>query len=434
LNIEAFEFNMKTTRLGSALVILALILSCTTQHDRRTHIELWGLGVEGEIVSKMIPDFERRYPDIQVTVQQIPWTAAHEKLLTAYVGESTPDLAQMGNTWIPEFVAVGALDRLDQRVAASKAIDQSDYFPGIWETNKIDGVLYGVPWYVDTRVLFYRTDLFAAAGFHNPPQTWSEWMAACRAIKARQSKNQYPILIPTNEWAEPVTLGLDLGATLLGKNDTYGAFRDPRFVKAFDFYLSFFRKGYAPVLSNSQVANRYQQFGNGDFAMLISGPWDVGELKKRLPPKVKWMTAPMPAPDGTPYPGLSLAGGSSLVLFKGSPRKEAAWKLVEYLSEPAQQLRFFQLSQDLPARKSAWHTAALEKDPFIAAFRQQLERVAPTPKVPEWEEIATAVFDYAEPAIRGAKSEQQALAGLDAKADQILTKRRWVVEREKGEK
>jgi multiple sugar transport system substrate-binding protein len=42
-------------------------------------------------------------------VQQIPWTAAHEKLLTAYVGESTPDIAQMGNTWIPEFHAVRAL-------------------------------------------------------------------------------------------------------------------------------------------------------------------------------------------------------------------------------------------------------------------------------------------------------------------------------------
>jgi multiple sugar transport system substrate-binding protein len=49
-----------------------------------------------------MPEFERRYPEIQVKVQQIPWSAAHEKLLTAYAGDAMPDVFQLGNTWIPE--------------------------------------------------------------------------------------------------------------------------------------------------------------------------------------------------------------------------------------------------------------------------------------------------------------------------------------------
>ena len=101
----------------------------------------------------------------------MPWTAAHEKLLTAFAGNALPDVAQLGNTWLPELaVQLGALEPLDARVASSPdAVAADDYFGGIWDTNVVDGKLYGVPWYVDTRVLFYRRDLLAAAGIAEVP-------------------------------------------------------------------------------------------------------------------------------------------------------------------------------------------------------------------------------------------------------------------------
>ena len=76
------------------------------------------MGREGEVLSQLMPGFEREHPDIHVEVQQIPWTAAHEKLLTAYVGDATPDIAMLGNTWVPEFVALNALAPLDSFVDA----------------------------------------------------------------------------------------------------------------------------------------------------------------------------------------------------------------------------------------------------------------------------------------------------------------------------
>ena len=80
---------------------------------------MWAFGREGEVVAQLLPDFERRNPGLRVDVQQIPWTAAHEKLLTAFVGDAMPDLAPIGNTWVPEFQEVGALEPLDGRAAAS---------------------------------------------------------------------------------------------------------------------------------------------------------------------------------------------------------------------------------------------------------------------------------------------------------------------------
>ncbi len=97
--------------------LLALVRAWRLRQGGRSRsareLNVWAFGVEGENMEKMVRDFERANPDIRVRVQQIPWTAAHEKLLTAFVGGALPDVAQLGNTWIPEFAALRALAPLD---------------------------------------------------------------------------------------------------------------------------------------------------------------------------------------------------------------------------------------------------------------------------------------------------------------------------------
>src|SRR5262249_10841457 len=111
--------------LGALLVLLS---GCVPSPSDRQTIRFWGMGREGEVVARLLPEFERRNPDIRVRVQQLPWTAAHEKLLTAYAGDSLPDLCQLGNTWVPEFAALRALAELKPEVAASRVIAAEDYF------------------------------------------------------------------------------------------------------------------------------------------------------------------------------------------------------------------------------------------------------------------------------------------------------------------
>ena len=415
--------------LRSALFAF-LLATCTQSGDSRERLEFWGLGREGEVVAELIPEFERRNPGIKVTLQQMPWIAAHEKLLTAYAGQATPDIAQMGNTWVPEFAAVRALEDLG---ALKLNIDRSDYFPGIWATNVIDGTLYGIPWYVDTRVLFYRKDLLAGVGYPRGPRTWTEWIDCMERLQ-RERKSRYGILIPTNEHEHIEVIAMSNAASFLNAGRTRGAFREPRFREAFAFYLQMFHRGFAPPISNVQVGNLYQQFAQADFAMHITGPWQVGEFRRRLPAHMqdKWATAPLPARDASAPTGISMAGGSSLVIFRASKRKEAARKLIEFLSEPAQQVRFYELCGDLPARRSAWRAPALANDPHFPAFREQLERVAPFPQVPEWEQIATILFEHGEAAVRRAMTLDQTLASLDRQTDRILEKRRWILQRRRG--
>lgn len=399
-------------------------------------VELWAMGSEGEAVEAMLAGFRRRHPGLDVRVQRVPWSAAHEKLLTAYVGRTMPDVFQLGNTWIPELVALGALEALDAPMAASASVAREDYFEGVFATNVIGGALYALPWYVDTRLLFYRRDLLLEAGISDPPATWNEWFEACRRIRelaASTGRDRYGLFLPLDEWQTPVILALQRGARLLRDNDSYGDFESAPVREAVQFYLELFRQGLAPRKADAQIANLYHEFASGYFAFYVTGPWNLREFARRLPAGFQdaWATAPMPAADGGgAASGLSLAGGASLAIAASSARKPAAWKLIEYLSEPARQVEFYELSGDLPVRRSAWDAAALADDEKAAAFRRQLEHVRATPQIPEWERIAAKISYHLERMVRGDRDMAGALADLNADVDGILEKRRWMLARE----
>ena len=167
--------------IGATVLALAACSGAEARADQRVTLRFWAMGAEADALSSLVRGFEREHPDIRVDVQSIPWTAAHEKLMTAFVGGATPDLTQLGNTWVPEFTAIGALERLDSMAAHPPAVDSADYFEGIWDTNVIHGALYGIPWYVDTRLLFYRKDILAAAGYDSMPTDWDPWPGKANA-------------------------------------------------------------------------------------------------------------------------------------------------------------------------------------------------------------------------------------------------------------
>jgi multiple sugar transport system substrate-binding protein len=310
-------------------------------------------------------------------------------------------------------------------------VRRDDYFGGVLDMGVIDGATWAVPWYADTRLLFYRRDLFEAAGWTRAPVSWAEWRAALSDLRRRLPAGSHPILLPPTEWEIPVILAFQRGAELLRDGDRFGNFTSPEFRAAFDFYRAFFRDGLAPRRGAAEVGNLYQDFAAGTFACFVSGPWSLGELARRLPPafQERWATAPLPAPEGSP-PGVSLAGGAGLALVRGSPRADAAWRWIEYLAAPEQQVAFHAISGDLPAGRSAWSDPSLARSRNAQAFRAQLDRVRPPPRIPEWERIASRIARHAEAVVRGSESAEAALRSLDREADQMLEKRRWLLRRE----
>ena len=415
------------------LPLWVLSISCSKENSSEKVIKFWAMGAEAEYVTKLVPEFERLNPGIKVKVQQVPWTAAQEKLVTAFASDNTPDACQLGNTWVPQFAALDAIVPLNEYVKISDQINQEKYFPGIWETNVIDNQVFGIPWYIDTRVMFYRKDVFERAGYKNPPKNWVELLDLSQKIKAMHPREEkYAIYLPTNEWAPFVMFGMEAGSSLLKNENTLGDFSSKEFKEAFKYSIEFHKQNLAPI-GISQVTNVYQAFADEYFSIYISGPWNIPEFKKWMIGNLsdKWMTAPMPG-YANDYPGVSLAGGSSLVIFKDSKYKKEVWKFFEYLSKKSTQIEFYKLLNNLPAIKEAWDDPIFKDDPYMQAFYLQFMNVRATPKIPEWEQIAFAkVQQYAELAARNVISVEEALRRLDKDVDRILEKRRWIVEEKK---
>ena len=420
---------MESLRVYLSLIIL-LSFSCS-ESSKETVIDFWGLGSEGEFVKLLIPKFEAENPGIKVKVQMAPWTAAQEKLISAFASENLPDVFQLGNTWIPQFAQLEGISELSDLIRKSTTLKKENYFSGIWDTNVLDSLVYGIPWYIDTRVLFYRTDVFKKAGFDSPPKTWDELYQLSKRIReSHKGEEKYAIFIATNEWANFVIFGLQNGAEILKDNNTYGNFSSEKFAEAFTYLTNFYKENLTP-LGVSQVTNVYQAFAEEYFSMYISGPWNISEFKKWMTGdlKDKWMTAALPGPNENTK-GVSLAGGSSLVISQRSEHKEEAWKLIEFLSKPETQIEFYHLVNDLPAVKEAWKDTSLSNNPYMKAFYEQFNNVVATPKIPEWEQIVfSKLQQYVELAARNVLTVKEALKRLDDDVNVILEKRRWMLSR-----
>ncbi len=410
-------------RFGMTLAALTAA-SATACAPRRGPVNVWAMGIEGETLTGFADTFTDRNPDVAVRVQALPWSAAHEKLLTAFAADDLPDIVALGNTWVPEFHALGALEPLNERLLTSP-LRTDRLFDAVLSSITVDSQILGMPWYVDTRLLFYRRDLLTKAGFSTPAATWAEWD---KQLSALSGDGRYGLLMPFNEYEPLVAFCLQAAEPILLDDGTRGGFQQPGVRSAFAYAASIYQRGYAASVTHSEVTDLYSAFARGDFAFIITGPWNLAEFGRRLPAALQgeWATAPLPGPTGT---GASSAGGASMCLTKASKRKDDAFRFIEFMGAPPQQAAFYAATGDLPSDQRAWPAAGLMQDARAHAFFEQLTLARPAPQVPEWERIANEMVAALERVVRGQVSLDQALKGLDEFAWTILAKRRAMLAR-----
>lgn len=139
-----------------------------------THISFWnGLtGSDGVTLNEMLSGFAEENPDVSVTVEMIVWNTLYQKLQTAFVAGTQPDVILLHASEVPQFGSFGVLrDLSDQYTSGGGWLPDDDISATTMSGMAWDGAIYGIPLDNHGRGLWINTDMFEAAGLSTDPAT-----------------------------------------------------------------------------------------------------------------------------------------------------------------------------------------------------------------------------------------------------------------------
>lgn len=340
-------------------------------------LEVWAMGAEGDKLKTLTDKFTAANPGVKVNVTSIPWSSAHDKFVSAASAGQLPDVAQVGTTWEAEFA--------NQIDPTPSNIDTSKFLEGAQKTTVVNGTSLGVPWYVETRVLYINNNVAKKAGVTAAPKTWDELMTTAKAMKEKGGAQYAISILPGTEgsWQTVLPLMWSNGGKVNSDDNKTWTFDDAKNAEALTYYQQFFTQGLAnkaPV-GDTLVAD----FASGKVPMFISGPWMMSAVENDgKMAKDAYQVAVMPKKESS----ASFIGGSNMVVFKSTKNRDAAWKLVDFMTTKETQVEWFKTIGDLPSVTAALDDPAVKSDEKFAVFAEQLKTAAAPPSVATWEQVA----------------------------------------------
>jgi N,N'-diacetylchitobiose transport system substrate-binding protein len=317
-------------------------------------------------------------------VEFVEWADAHDRFVTSIAGGTTPDVAETGTTWTPEFADAGALAPLDEYVDGAGVGD--DLVEGLVEAGTYDEQLYGMPWYAGVRSLVYNTEMFEKAGVE-PPTTWAELEDAAAALKA-EYPDKIAVAVPGDAefTVYPWVWGAG-GEVATLEGDTWTSHLDsPESQEGIEFWTGLATEGGY----SSEGATTWREtdvldaFAAGDVGMAVMGSWTPGAIvdaNKEM--EGKFAAVPIPGQDGGIAP--SVLGGSHLSMFETAEDKELAFAFIEMMTTGEFAQQWGEQSGYFPGQVSLLDETLKSTDPLVAPFAQQfVEGGASVPVAPTY--------------------------------------------------
>lgn len=292
----------------------------------------------------------------------------HTKLTTNLAtGSGAGDVVVVDVEKIGPFVASGGLVNLSASFKADQYKD--DFAPYAWAQGQgADGDVYGIPVDLGPGVMYYRRDLLKDTGenINEVIKDWDSYIAYGEELK----KNNVYLIASAADVAQAIIF------TTVGDNE--GLYFDakgkpivtsPRFVKAFTIAKEIRDKGLDARIT-AWSNEWYEGFRKGTFATQLSGAWLLGHLQNWIAPETSGKWGVENLPNGI----YGSWGGSFLSIPKQSEHKEAAWKLIQYMTtEREVQLKHFETIGAFPANKTTYDSPIFNEEiPFLGGQKARL--------------------------------------------------------------
>lgn len=366
-----------------------------------TTIELWsfldpaGRGTRPEALAHVISTFESANPGVRVRTNTIQWTELGPQLLRASRAGQVPDVVMLYSPYMAPQVAAGTLLPLDDQMRGWDTANRADLITLPIARDR-QNRLYGLPWELRIFGMFYRRDLFQAAGL-SAPETLAQMVSAGVQLQKPPVMGLGTSFAPATsttpiEWFLPSVIAL--GGPIL-KDDGSAAFVNPATEQMLAFTHDLVHRHRILSLDAALApSDDVQNIGiAGNLAQYFQGSHRLTTMQERSPAGAQWSLVPFPAVEVSKPTPISLQGWN-LSIPRRSRNPQIAFRFIEHWTSPAMQLHQAVVAGYLPVRRS------VARDPGFASEQNQrfglteiLELVSQRPLNFAWPENSDALND-----------------------------------------
>ncbi|HOQ16951.1 MAG: sugar ABC transporter substrate-binding protein [Epulopiscium sp.] len=344
----------------------------------------------------VIQPFLEENPNITVVPTVIDWGSAWTKVTTAATSGEAPDVTQLGTTWV---AAVASMDALADLTPYYDEFGGAEAFlPATLPTTVIEGSdqRFAVPWFVDSRALYYRKDACEIAGV-NPETDFATWDSFKEALKKLNGvevdgKKMVALGMPgKNDWNVVHNFSWWIwgaGGDFVSDDLKTSTINSPEAFEGVKFYTELAIEGLMSMPSLEKNSAEIEAlFNAGEFATIFSGGYFAKTIKdnavKDPENSIVDKVGVAMIPEG-PKGRHVFFGGSTLAVYKTTKHMDEAVKLIQFLTSKEAQIEYSKRHGNLPATKEAYEDPYIDQDPMLSVFKEQAKYGRAYPSIPGW--------------------------------------------------
>jgi arabinogalactan oligomer/maltooligosaccharide transport system substrate-binding protein len=351
---------------------------------------------ERDVFETIATEFEELHPGVTVEYTNVGFSDAQNRFKNAAGANEAPDVMRTEVAWVADFASLGYLYPLDGTTALE---NQDDFLDASWASTQYEGQTYAVPQVTDTLALFYNRSLLREAGV-DVPRTLAD---------VEDSRAAFEDIDVTPMYAQgddpyyflPFLYGE--GGDLVDAEAEQVTIDNEAGVAAFQQFQGLIDSGAAITDTTDGNETKMRSFADGEVAMMVGGPWSIGEAQAALGDDL----GVAPVPGGSQAQAAPL-GGWNYSVYAGTPEAEASFEFVRYMSSPENQQRITEELSLLPTRESVYERPAVRDNEMVQFFKPAVDVAHERPWIPEGQSLFEPLRVSMEAMLTGSASPEDA--------------------------
>ncbi|PIR80198.1 MAG: hypothetical protein COU25_01225 [Candidatus Levybacteria bacterium CG10_big_fil_rev_8_21_14_0_10_35_13] len=323
-----------------SVVIFIAISKAQESLPGKGFVSFWGIWEDARVVQVIINDYEKQNPGVKISYTKQDIKQYRESLTVRIDNGTGPDIFTYHNTWYPMILSV--LSPFPANVISKEEFAKT-FYPVAQKDLIKNGAIYGVPFAVDTLVMYINTDLFKSAGVA-VPTTWNDFMSAARVLTVKDENGKIKTAGAAMGTYDNINYAPDILSLLFLQNgadlNDINSHKE-RVEGALNFYTSFAADSdnvWDDTLDPSLLA-----FSKGNLAMYFGYSWDYFSIKK-FNSNLSFQVVPVPQLADQP---INLASYWALGVSSKTQYQKEAFDFIKYfMSKEVQQKLYAEESKE----------------------------------------------------------------------------------------